>query len=187
MARQPHSEANGKGQLEAAHSLLNAESLAYWYFRLNGFFAIPNFVVHPERGVGQRTDIDVLGVRLATSTKPILGGFSPQLPEGIRHPALARPDRPTGPFHKPSLVDRRNLQQCARVCRKAKVWAGMGSPVHWYARARRSWIAILTKPPRCSVIVQRKSDGAKKSRRRPATGDDPMPSDGPGCSYWVHR
>jgi len=40
-----------------------SEKLANWYFRLNGFFTIPNFVVHPEIGRGQRTDIDVLGVR----------------------------------------------------------------------------------------------------------------------------
>jgi hypothetical protein len=43
---------------------LNSESLTYWYFRLNGFFTIPNFVVHPDRGSKQRTDIDVFGIRL---------------------------------------------------------------------------------------------------------------------------
>ncbi len=43
---------------------LNSESLTYWYFRLNGFFTIPNFVVHPDRGNLQRTDVDVLGIRL---------------------------------------------------------------------------------------------------------------------------
>jgi hypothetical protein len=42
---------------------LNTESLTYWYFRLNGFFTIPNFVVHPDRGSRQRTDVDVLGIR----------------------------------------------------------------------------------------------------------------------------
>ena len=40
-----------------------AEDLGYWYFRLNGFLAIPNFVVHPDEGVNQRTDVDVIGVR----------------------------------------------------------------------------------------------------------------------------
>ena len=43
---------------------LNSESLTYWYFRLNEFFTIPNFVVHPDRGSKQRTDIDVFGIRL---------------------------------------------------------------------------------------------------------------------------
>jgi hypothetical protein len=43
---------------------LDPESLATWYFRLNGFFTMKNFIVHPDLGRGQRTDIDVFGVRL---------------------------------------------------------------------------------------------------------------------------
>lgn len=42
---------------------LAPEKLAYWYFRLNGFLQIENFVVHPERRGGQRTDADLLAVR----------------------------------------------------------------------------------------------------------------------------
>lgn len=42
---------------------LNPEKVAYWYFRLNGFFQIENFVVHPERRGSQRTDADLLAVR----------------------------------------------------------------------------------------------------------------------------
>jgi hypothetical protein len=42
---------------------VNPEKLAYWYFRLNGFLTITNFVVHPEHGKEQRTDIDILGYR----------------------------------------------------------------------------------------------------------------------------
>jgi hypothetical protein len=42
---------------------LKPEKVAYWYFRLNGFFQIENFVVHPERRGGQRTDADLLAVR----------------------------------------------------------------------------------------------------------------------------
>src|SRR5262245_2650360 len=43
-----------------------AETLAYWYFRLNGFFLIQNFVLH--RGVEaekihRTADTDMLGVR----------------------------------------------------------------------------------------------------------------------------
>lgn len=44
------------------HSLA-PERVAYWYLRLNGFFQIENFVVHPERRGGQRTDADLLAVR----------------------------------------------------------------------------------------------------------------------------
>lgn len=42
---------------------IEAEKLAYWYLRLNGFLTTLNFVVHPDMGADQRTDVDVLGVR----------------------------------------------------------------------------------------------------------------------------
>lgn len=42
---------------------LDPEKVAYWYFRLNGFFQIENFVVHPTKSGGQRTDADLLAVR----------------------------------------------------------------------------------------------------------------------------
>ncbi|HLX28455.1 MAG TPA: hypothetical protein VKV24_08220 [Casimicrobiaceae bacterium] len=37
--------------------------MAYWYLRLNGFLTTANFVVHPDRGNEQETDVDILGVR----------------------------------------------------------------------------------------------------------------------------
>ncbi|MBW4465485.1 MAG: hypothetical protein KME07_08590 [Pegethrix bostrychoides GSE-TBD4-15B] len=42
---------------------IKSEQLAYWYLRLNGFLTIPNFVVHPDRGSNQETDVDILAVR----------------------------------------------------------------------------------------------------------------------------
>ena len=42
---------------------IDPEALAYWYFRLNGCLTIPNFVVHPDYGIGQRTDVDILAIR----------------------------------------------------------------------------------------------------------------------------
>jgi hypothetical protein len=42
---------------------LDPERVAYWYFRLNGFLQIENFVVHPPGHGGQRTDADLLAVR----------------------------------------------------------------------------------------------------------------------------
>ena len=42
---------------------MNSEHLAYWYFRLNGFFTITNFVMHPDNRGSQRTDADVAGIR----------------------------------------------------------------------------------------------------------------------------
>ena len=34
---------------------LNPEKVAYWYFRLNGFLQIENFVIHPSQSGAQRT------------------------------------------------------------------------------------------------------------------------------------
>jgi hypothetical protein len=42
----------------------SAERLAYWYFRLNGFLTIENFLVHPNSGPNPVSEIDVIGVRL---------------------------------------------------------------------------------------------------------------------------
>jgi hypothetical protein len=42
----------------------NPERLAYWYLRLNGFLTIENFIVHDETGGPQRTDIDLVALRL---------------------------------------------------------------------------------------------------------------------------
>lgn len=51
---------------------ISSEQLAYWYLRLNGFLSIPNFVVHPDRGAGQRTDVDVMGVRFPFRKENVL-------------------------------------------------------------------------------------------------------------------
>ena len=45
------------------------EQLAVWYFRLNGYFTVPNFILHPNTPGGQRTDADVLAVRFPHSTE----------------------------------------------------------------------------------------------------------------------
>ncbi len=42
---------------------LDAEKVAYWYLRLNGFFQMENFIVHPKTRDSQRTDADLIGVR----------------------------------------------------------------------------------------------------------------------------
>jgi hypothetical protein len=51
---------------------LDPEKVAYWYLRLNGFFQIENFVVHPERRGGQRTDADLLAIRLPFRAERVL-------------------------------------------------------------------------------------------------------------------
>jgi len=42
---------------------LSPEAVGYWYFRLNGFLTIQNFVVHPDDAGNQNTDADIIGVR----------------------------------------------------------------------------------------------------------------------------
>ena len=42
---------------------LDLEDIAYWYFRLNGCLTIRNFVVHPDEGRNQETDVDLIAAR----------------------------------------------------------------------------------------------------------------------------
>jgi hypothetical protein len=46
-----------------ARDSFDAEKVAYWYFRPNGFLQIENFVVYPKKHGGQRTDANLLAVR----------------------------------------------------------------------------------------------------------------------------
>lgn len=39
------------------------EDVAYWFFRLNGYLTIRNFIVHPDHRGPQRTDADLLALR----------------------------------------------------------------------------------------------------------------------------
>ena len=50
-----------------------AEEAAFWYLRLNGFFAITNFVVHKSEGVSHTSDCDVMGVRLPHTYEEVGG------------------------------------------------------------------------------------------------------------------
>ena len=56
--------------------MLSLDSAAEWFLRLNGFFTVLNFVVHPiepAEGTQQRTDADVLGIRFS-HRREIVGG-----------------------------------------------------------------------------------------------------------------
>jgi hypothetical protein len=48
--------------------------VALWYLRLNGYLAIPNFILHPDKGGSQRTEVDLIGVRFRHRSEPV-GGF----------------------------------------------------------------------------------------------------------------
>ncbi|MEX2121601.1 MAG: hypothetical protein WD847_18585 [Pirellulales bacterium] len=53
------------------------ESLAYWYFRLNGFFVLPNFVLHHPNPLRKETaDVDLLAVRFPHVFEKIGGQLS---------------------------------------------------------------------------------------------------------------
>ena len=43
--------------------MMKVEDLAYWYFRLNGSLTIQSFIVHPDIGRNQETDIDLVAAR----------------------------------------------------------------------------------------------------------------------------
>lgn len=53
---------------------LDPERVAYWYFRLNGFLQIENFVIHPVGRGSQRTDADLLAVRFPFRAERMFDG-----------------------------------------------------------------------------------------------------------------
>jgi len=96
---------------------LTAARIAYWYFRLNGFLNIENFVVHPSdrearKQPGQKTEADLFGVRFPYRREPGMkddGAF-----EGIRTKPLfviaeitKGPCKLNGPWTKP---ERKNME-----------------------------------------------------------------------------
>lgn len=68
---------------------LDPEKVAYWYFRLNGFFQIENFVVHPERRGGQRTDADLLAVRFPFRAERLFDDPNDIMADDVRRLALS--------------------------------------------------------------------------------------------------
>lgn len=54
---------------------IKTDDLAYWYLRLNGFLTTVNFVVHPDTGASQRTDVDILGVRFPHRAELLLNSM----------------------------------------------------------------------------------------------------------------
>ena len=73
-----------------ARNSLDPEKVAYWYFRLNGFFQIENFVVHPERRGGQRTDTDLLAVRFPHRAERLFDDPNDVMPDDEHGSSLSR-------------------------------------------------------------------------------------------------
>lgn len=69
----------------------HSEEAAFWYLRLNGFFAITNFVVHASRDVVRTSDCDVLGVRLPFVYEEVGGQDGDWDPFLVENLNLARP------------------------------------------------------------------------------------------------
>ena len=97
---------------------MNAEKLAYWFFRLNGCFTFENFIVHPDRRGAQETDADLIALRfqhrseLHTSNTPMqdhpLFTEQPKLINVFLVEAKRGACSINGPWKKPK---RRNLQR----------------------------------------------------------------------------
>ena len=68
---------------------LDPEKVAYWYFRLNGFLQIENFVVHPKNRGGQLTDADLLAVRFPHRAERLYDDPNDIMPDDERGLALS--------------------------------------------------------------------------------------------------
>jgi len=68
---------------------LDPEKVAYWYFRLNGFFQIENFVIHSERRGGQRTDADLLAIRFPFRAERLFDDSNDIMADDAQHLALS--------------------------------------------------------------------------------------------------
>jgi hypothetical protein len=79
--------------LRPALDRLDPEKVAYWYFRLNGFLQIENFIVHPERRGGQRTDADLLAVRFPYRAERLFDDPSDTMADDEQLLALCQPIR----------------------------------------------------------------------------------------------
>jgi len=79
-----------------------AEEVAKWFFRLNGFFLIDGFIVHPDAvRLTPRTEADLLGVRLRYSS------------EGVWR--TARGGRIRGGINRTSMTDDQNIINASTV------------------------------------------------------------------------
>jgi len=108
---------------------IQAEAPSYWYFRLNGFLTIPDFVVHPENRRDFGTDIDILGVRFPYRAEL----FSKPMKDDAVFTRIA--DRPyfivaevkktlcdlNGPWTKPEKTNMHKLLRAIGVCRERTV------------------------------------------------------------------
>ncbi len=97
---------------------MSHELLTLWFLRLNGYFCVPNFIIHPEAPGPQRTDADILAVRFPYSQE-VAGAPMPQDDSLVVHDRIdfliaevkAGQCRLNGPWVAPG---RRNVQYVLR-------------------------------------------------------------------------
>ena len=99
---------------------LRVEPLAYWYLRLNGFLTTPNFVVHPDAGSNQETDIDAIGIRLGERAENLVRPMAddPRLIDPTRpvHVVLTEAKHGEAAVNQSWLLpDRRNILRVLRA------------------------------------------------------------------------
>ena len=111
---------------------LRSEDLAYWYLRLNGFLSIQNFIVHPDGGSNQETDVDLMAVRFPFRAENLVRPMRDDRPfVGIRQPYVAFTEVKAGrcslngPWTNP---ERQNM---------LRVLAALGA----FTRKENEWIA----------------------------------------------
>jgi hypothetical protein len=63
---------------------LAPEKVAYWYFRLNGFFQLESFVIHPAQRGAQETDADLLAVRFPFRAERLIDNPKDVMPDDNR-------------------------------------------------------------------------------------------------------
>ncbi len=78
--------------------------MAYWYFRLNGLFQIENFVLHPGRRGGQRTDADLLAVRFPNRAEFLYDRPDRPMPDDVARLSLSG-----------KLIDRKRRHICKHL------------------------------------------------------------------------
>lgn len=108
---------------------VNPEELANWFLRLDGFFTIPNFVVHPtEGGRPQRTDADVLAIRYPDRVE-VVGGkplqddsrFLAAAPLFVIAEVKAGKCRLNGPWTRPADRNVHLVLQAAGIVRASEI------------------------------------------------------------------
>ena len=110
------------------------ELLTLWFLRLNGYFCVPNFIIHPDAPGPQRTDADILAVRFPYC-REVAGAPMPQ----------------DESFVVPSRIDFLIAEVKAGECRLNGPWAKPGPKNVQYVLR---WMGFMEDGDRLEVVAQ---------------------------------